>query len=52
MTTKDGGPIDTGYFTMPANMYTKTNILLFEAYADDSQAGATDVTYRFKLKPR
>lgn len=49
MTTNIGGAIDTGYFTMPANLYSSTNILQFYAYADDTIAGATDVVYRFKV---
>lgn len=36
MTTRSGGPIDTGSFTMPANLYSPTNILQFYAYADNS----------------
>lgn len=52
MTTKVGGPIDTGFFTMPGNLYSATDILQFYAYTDDSQAGTSDVRYRFKLQPR
>lgn len=52
MTTSIGGPIDTGSFMMPANLYSATDILQFYAYADDTQAGIANVRYRFKLQPR
>lgn len=52
MRTATGSVIDLGNFDLPANLYKATNILSFSCYAGDTMAGATSVSYFFRVIPR
>lgn len=52
MLTSFGGEIDLGSYVMKANLYNSTYISKFEVTAGDTMAGASDVTYFFKVVPK
>jgi hypothetical protein len=52
MMNGNGGPIDSGKYTMPLNLYNASSVDSFAVTPSDTTAGAEPVTYSFTVKPR
>jgi hypothetical protein len=52
LATSAGATIDEGKYTVPANLFVKSNITSFGVTPDDATAGTRPVGYTFTVIPK